>query len=247
MECDSYQGSFLSSRSTARWRPGRRRRKDQEASKNSLFPEEVAAHNVGHLHRRQGARGEQQWLRPRSQPAQVHFSCVSVWRRAQRHTRLSLDPLRWLKKEIPERDLVPVSLAWISNRKLVNSREWSCTVIRSVSLLCLYDDGIALNGIQLCSILVRFCFCVLVIYLSSLSFTFHPRDCNMLCLPPPHYFPVLCALLSPSVFWKVLPVHDHDNEWSLNRSDEKQSTLRAFFPSLLQIRFDSLKRQNQLL
>lgn len=106
VECDSYQDSFLPSRSSAWWRPGRRRREDQEASKNSVFPEEVAAHNVGHLHRRQGARGQQQWLHPRSQPAQVHFSCVSLWgklgQRAQRHTRLNSDPLRWLKRNTRE-------------------------------------------------------------------------------------------------------------------------------------------------
>lgn len=124
-ECDSYQGSFLPSRSPAWCSLGRRRRKDQEASKNSIFPEEVAAHHVGHLHRRQGARGQQQWLCPRSQsqPAQVHFGCVSPWRelgqRAQRHAGLNSDPLRQIQKdEIPETDLVPVSLVWISNRKL---------------------------------------------------------------------------------------------------------------------------------
>lgn len=162
----------------------------------------------------------------------------------------------WTLWDPSERDLVPVPLARTSNRKLVNSREWSCTVIRSVSLLCLYDDGIALNGIQLCSILVRFSFCGLVICLSSLSFTFHPRDCNMLCLAfsslPPLFSSPLCTFKS---FWnqclKSPACHDRDNAWSLNESDEKQSTLTAFCPwamnSLLQKRFDSLKRQNQLL
>lgn len=221
VECDSYQGSFLSSRSTGRWGPGGRRGKDQEARKNSVLPEEVAAHHVGHLHRRQGAGGQQQWLQPRPQPAQVHFSRVSPRRKlgqwAQWHTRLSLDPLRWLKQnEIPREGSVSC-LSGLNQQQeamgcLVNSREWSCTVIRSVSLLCLYDDGIALNGIQLCSILVRFSSCVLVIYLSSLSFTFHPCDCDMLRLFFlfffAHYFPVLCALLSPFEIsvWKILPV-----------------------------------------
>lgn len=130
-ECDSYQGSFLPSRSTAWCSPGRRRRKDQEASKNPIFPEEVAAHHVGHLHGRQGARGQQQRLCPRSQsqPAQVHFGRVSPWRelgqRAQRHAGLNSDPLRRIQKdEMPETDLVPVSLVWISNRKL-RSVSWT--------------------------------------------------------------------------------------------------------------------------
>lgn len=101
-------GSFLFSRGglgTA-WRSlGGNRRKDQEARQNSLLPQEVATHNMGHLHRHQGPRGEQQRVLPRSrsQPeqAQVQFSYLpaggKLGQRAQRHACVNSDPLTRLK------------------------------------------------------------------------------------------------------------------------------------------------------
>ena len=92
---------------SARRSLGRNRREDQEARQNSLFPEEVAAHHVGHLHRHQGAGGQQQRLLPRSrsrsEPAQVQFGHLPAWgelgQRAQRHARVNSDPLTRLEKK----------------------------------------------------------------------------------------------------------------------------------------------------
>lgn len=116
--------SFLCSRGglgSARRGLGRDRREDQEARQNSLLPEEVAAHHVGHLHRHQGAGGQQQRLLPRSrsrsEPAQVQFGHLpaggELGQRAQRHARVnSLTLTLWLdwkkKKNVTRERLVCV-------------------------------------------------------------------------------------------------------------------------------------------
>lgn len=107
----SFPSCFRGGVGTGRWSLGGDRREDQEARQNSLFPEEVATHHVGHLHRHQGARGQQQrvlpWSRSRSEPAQVQFSDLpaggKLGQRAQRHTCVNSDPLTRLKKITRER------------------------------------------------------------------------------------------------------------------------------------------------
>ena len=96
---------FSRGRPAARWSLWDRR-KDQEARKNTLLPEEVAPHHMGHLHRHQGAGGQQQRVLPRSrsqsEPAQVQFGHLPARRelgqRAKRHPRVNTGSVTRLKK-----------------------------------------------------------------------------------------------------------------------------------------------------
>lgn len=141
---DADQRSFLFSRGgvgTAGWRLGGDGRKDQEARQNSVFAEEVATHHMGHLHRHQGAGGQQQRVLPRSQPepAQVQFSYLPAGRRlgqrAERHACVNSDPPTRLKRKGRGRLCVSSSQSARGSYGVCGEQ---CTVIRSVSLLSVF-------------------------------------------------------------------------------------------------------------
>lgn len=79
--------------------------------------------------------------------------------------------------------------------------------------MCLSDDGIALNGIQLCSILIRFLFPPFINVSLSVRFMFHPHEHSDLLNG--FLFSLCCTLTNKSVFRSPVCC-DHDNKWSLN-------------------------------
>lgn len=221
----------------------------------------MASHHLGDLHGYQGARGQQQRVHPGSrskpEPAQVQFSYLPSGRqpgeRAQRHPCVNSDPSRGLKIKMEDVWFSSVQLSvLVLNRlqqeeaieSIVNKQSSLIMYSNSVSLLCVFsDDGIALNGIQLCSILIRFRFCVLLIsplflrwFVSPISFHLHVHSDVL------NGFRSLGALLNrlKSVFRSSICC-DRSKRWSLNlkkkrkkkKSDEKQSALWAFFFSYL--------------